>query len=382
MPRLSADVLLQQLRRKVSSDVEWVSDRELLHRFAVRRDESAFDVLLSRYAPLVWGLCLRQLRHRQDAEDAFQATFLTLARSAASVRKPDSLGCWLYGIATRIAAAIRLRDHRRQERERRSTQRETTDALDELTGRELCAVLDQELGKLPPRYRDPLVLCHLQGWTRDEAARRLGLSLGTLKRRLEQGRELLRERISRRGLALSAGLLGGLLAHAALCEAAPPALTGATVGAAVRFAQGELGRASASSAALARGTLRALRLARLKAWAATGLVLVLVAVVVLIGCLRAGPEAPASTSSPPVTHPAPVPETPEPFVPSPPEAGPPPVLARTVPGNGFGWVNAEEVPFLPGRLENAWSPSSIQDERIQRCRPYHAARNPSRGAPR
>src|SRR5262249_13255741 len=157
------------------------------------------------------------------AEDVFQATFLTLARKAGSVRKSESLGCWLHGVAYRIAVRARVAERRRL-RERRSDHVQAADPSGEVSGRELCAILDEELMRLPDRCRRPLVLCYLEGRTRDEAAEALGWSLGTLKRRLEEGRERLRGRLTRRGLTLSGTLLAVALVEGA-ATAAPAALT-------------------------------------------------------------------------------------------------------------------------------------------------------------
>src|SRR5262249_17481263 len=151
--------------------------------------------------PLVLGVCRRVLHNWHDAEDAFQATFLTLARKAASISKQDSVGGWLHQVAYNLALKAKAHAATRQARQRQAQNRPPDDPLTELTGRELLAVLDEELQQLPERYRAPLVLCYLEGRTRDEAARQLGWSLGTLKRRLEQARARLRGRLERRGLA-------------------------------------------------------------------------------------------------------------------------------------------------------------------------------------
>ena len=187
-------------------------------RFTVNREQAGFEVLVERHGPMVWGVCRRVLGRCPDAEDAFQATFLVLARKAGSLRLAG--GGRLLAVRRRPpcrrgarATAARLRASCR-----RTWRRLAPDPLDEVSGRELCALLDDELNRLPAKYRDPLVLCCLEGRVRDEAARMLGWSLGTLKRRLEQARAAARP-VARRGLTLPAALLALELTRPA--EAAP-----------------------------------------------------------------------------------------------------------------------------------------------------------------
>lgn len=257
--------------RQLAGDAEagQLQDRQLLQRFVTSSDESAFEVLLERHGPLVWGLCLRLLRHRQDAEDAFQATFLVLARNARCIRKHDSLASWLYGVAYRIALRARSRAAQRLARERQAVPpRGEGDPLDALSGRELCSLLDDELTRLPERYRGPLVLCCLEGRTRDEAARQLGMTLSTLKRRLERGRELLQTRLARRGLSLATALPTSLLATGIARATPVPSLIAATRQGAVLLAAGKAasGVVSTQSLVLASAALRTLVVTRLKNW--------------------------------------------------------------------------------------------------------------------
>src|SRR5581483_58270 len=156
------------------------------------------------HGPMVRGVCRRVLRHAEDAEDVFQATFLVLARKAGSIRWKRSIAPWLYQVAYRLAHKGRVQAARR--RELQATVEPAAKAVDE-SWREVCAVLDEELHNLTEKYRAPLVLCYLEGQTRDEAAERLGWSLGTIKRRLQKGRELLRLRLMHRGVTLPAVLL-------------------------------------------------------------------------------------------------------------------------------------------------------------------------------
>src|SRR5579883_1810785 len=182
------------------------TDRQLLDRFAADRDESAFAALVRRHAALVLAACRRVLRNAADAEDAFQATFLVLARKPRAVRSAESVGPWLYTVALRQAARLKADALRRKDRERASASRPVA-ATPEPTLREVESVLDEELGSLPARLRSPLVLCYLEARTRDEAARELGWSVRTLQRRLDEGRRKLHARLLRRGVSLPAALL-------------------------------------------------------------------------------------------------------------------------------------------------------------------------------
>jgi RNA polymerase sigma factor (sigma-70 family) len=188
-----------------------VPDEQLLRRFVGEGDQSAFAALVQRHGPLVLGVCRSVLRHEHDAEDAFQTTFLTLARSAGSIRRPGALACWLHGVAARVACKARTAAARRHLRESRAAQLPRLDAHDEISWRELRGIFHEELAHLPEKYRAPLLLCYWEGKTGDEAAAQLGCPAGTLKERLGRARQLLRRRLSRRGLGLPAALLATLL---------------------------------------------------------------------------------------------------------------------------------------------------------------------------
>jgi RNA polymerase sigma factor (sigma-70 family) len=183
------------------------SDEQLLARFVRGREEPAFGALVRRHGPMVFGVCRRLLGHWQDAEDACQATFLVLARHAGSIRKPGSLASWLYGVAVRVANKARSAALRRRQEEQQAPGRIADSALPDAAWRELRAILDEELIRLPERYRAPLVLCYLEGTTNEAAARQLGCTKGTVSSRLARARDLLRRRLTRRGLALSGGML-------------------------------------------------------------------------------------------------------------------------------------------------------------------------------
>ncbi len=240
-------------------------DQELLERFVRRRDETAFEALLRRHGPMVWGVCQRLLAHRQDTEDAFQATFLVLARKAAAVARRELLANWLFGVARRSALKARAMRARRSQHEQVRSEVPDVRATPE-TAWEGSAVLDEELAKLPDKYRLPLLLCALEGMTHAEAARDLGWPTGTVAGRLSRGRNLLRDRLLRRGVGVPAAMLTTLLAQASASAAVPPPLITATVRNATALATaGASGAAvvSANVTTLVDGVLKRMFLARL-----------------------------------------------------------------------------------------------------------------------
>ncbi len=210
-----------------------VSDAALLDRFVRRRDEDAFAALVARHGPLVLGVCRRVLGDAHEAEDVFQATFLVLARKAASLRRPDALAAWLYGTARHLAMKWRRAGTRRRQREalapRSSHGSDPADPLDRITARELLLVLDEELHRLPEVYRLPLILCGLEGRPQKEAARLLGWTEASLRGRLERGRARLQSRLARRGFAGAGVLLTAGLARAGAAGAARLATQGAAL---------------------------------------------------------------------------------------------------------------------------------------------------------
>jgi RNA polymerase sigma factor (sigma-70 family) len=255
-----------------------LTDGQLLERFIARRDEAAFAALVGRHGPLVWGVCWRVLANVPDAEDAFQATFLVLAQKAGAIAKQESVGSWLHGVAYRVAVRARGADARRRAAERRCLPPLPLDSLQEVIWRDLGLILDEEVLRLPARSRAPFVLCYLEGKTNEEAARLLGCPKGTVLSRLARARRLLRARLARRGLVLSAGLFAPMLSLKAAPAAMPAALVGTTARAAALGAAGAAtaGVLSAPVAALTEGVLQAMFLAKLRSAAALLLVLVVV----------------------------------------------------------------------------------------------------------
>jgi RNA polymerase sigma-70 factor (ECF subfamily) len=301
-----------QFLRKVSDDpTAGLSDGQLLERFRERGDEAAFVELLQRHGPLVLGVCDRVLHDAHDAEDAFQATFLVLVRRAHTILKEGSVASWLHGVAHRVAARLRSTNESRRRRDRQAAPPVAPDLLEDIVWRDLRAILDQEVLRLPARCREPFILCYLEGKTNDEAARLLGCPRGTVHSRLAHARELLRSALARRGLALSGGLLatmlpqpGGTTASAALTEATlRTAQLGREPGAAG-------GAAATRVVALAEGVFPTAVLGKVKAAAA---------VLLVAGALAAGLGAPAWSGSTTVE----------------PSQTPPPAQARTdKPGPG------------------------------------------------
>jgi RNA polymerase sigma factor (sigma-70 family) len=239
------------------------SDGQLLNRFVGSGEEAAFVTLVRRHGPMVLSVCRRVLQNLQDAEDAFQATFLVLARQAASIRKRPSLASWLYGVAFRVARKAQAADIRRRFRERQVPDMPQQASLPEAAWQELRAILDDELNRLPEKYRAPLVLCYLEGKTNEDAAEQLGWTKGTVSGRLARARDLLRGRLTRRGLALSAGMLVGLFGAGTAPAAVPGTLLNTTVLAATSFTAGKAALAGAA-AALAEGVIRAMFVTKCK----------------------------------------------------------------------------------------------------------------------
>jgi RNA polymerase sigma factor (sigma-70 family) len=240
-----------------------LSDSQLLACFNARRDEASFAALVRRYAGTVWRVCRGVLRQEQDAEDAFQAVFVLLARKAKSIRKSEAVGSWLYGVAYRIAMGAKRSNSRRREHEQKlAGPMPEQQPQNEAALRELQHLLDEEVQRLGAKYRVPFVLCCLEGLTKVEAARELGWKEGTVSGRVSQARQLLQKRLARRGFTLSAALTAVALTHNLASAAGPPALVHATVQAIAGKAALTL---SPEVAALANSLLRTMVVAKFKA---------------------------------------------------------------------------------------------------------------------
>jgi RNA polymerase sigma factor (sigma-70 family) len=249
-------------------DDDRARDAELLGVFVTRRDAEAFETLVRRHGPMVLGVCRRVLGHAQDAEDAFQAVFLVLARRAGAIAPRDMVGSWLYGVAYRTALEARRMIARRRAREIRVQDR-TQATEPNPPASDLSAVLDEELSRLPDRLRLPVVLCDLEGRTRRQAARQLGVPDGTLSNRLAAARRTLARRLSARGVTMTAGALAAALTRAGT-SAVRPALIEATVRAAIGPAA-ELASTVVNS--LSNEVVKAMYLTKLKVLAVIVLVL-------------------------------------------------------------------------------------------------------------
>jgi RNA polymerase sigma factor (sigma-70 family) len=282
------------------------TDGELLDRFVQGQEEEAFAALLGRHGPMVLRVARRVLGRVHDAEDVFQATFLLLARRARAIRNRSSVGSWLHGVAHRLAARARAQARLRQERERQAAERPAGGAASGQAWRELQELLDTELRRLPAKHREALVVCYLEGATQEEAARRLGVPLGTLRSRLARARGLFQKRLARRGLALSGpALLAALLANSA-DAALPASLSRPALLAALRFAAGRtVAGPSARAALLAQEGLRTMFATRVK----LVLTAVLAAAALSAGAgalaLRAGANRPAPAAQAGRPRPAP-----------------------------------------------------------------------------
>jgi len=222
MANRSLSLVLQHLRQLVRRKGEGgVEDRDLLGRFVRQRDEAAFEVLVWRHGPMVLSLCQRLLHNSHDAEDVLQAVFLTLVRKAATIGKRESLGSWLYKVAYRIALRARARAEKARARAVPLEELPAAGHDDEAVWRELRPLLDEAIGRLPEKYRTPVVLCYLQGKTNREAAEQMGCPIGTVSTRLTRARELLRRQLARHGVTPSVAVLGAVLGRHAVSAALP-----------------------------------------------------------------------------------------------------------------------------------------------------------------
>ena len=272
-----------------------LTDGQLLERYVRGREEAAFAALVHRHGPMVWGVCRRLLHSHQDAEDAFQATFLVLVRKAASIVPRELVANWLYGVAHRTALKLRALAARRGAREKQVTAMPETAAEPQEVLDGLQALLDQELRRLPDKYRAVIVLCDLQGKTRREAAQHFRAPEGTVASRLNTARAMLAKRLARQGLTLAGAAPAAVLAQQAASASVPGAVAASTIQAAMLFAAGPTaaGAMSAQAVLLAEGVLKTMLLTKLK---------FAVAVLALIAILGGG--ATALTQPVPAKNPA------------------------------------------------------------------------------
>jgi RNA polymerase sigma factor (sigma-70 family) len=257
--------LLRGLRRLGECAGGALSDAELLERFVRQHDEAAFEVLVWRHGPLVLGVCRRLLRHAQDIEDAFQATFLALVRKAHTIVRREAVAAWLYRVAYRVALAARGSATERAAREQPWADQRAATEPDEVLWRDLRPVLDEEVMRLPEKYRAPFVLCCLEGKTNEETAAQLGCPRGTVLSRLARARERLRWRLARRGVTLSAAALVAVAGERGLA-ALPTGLAEITIRAVPVSTAGAAAAAGVSArvVALAEGVLHVMFLNRVK----------------------------------------------------------------------------------------------------------------------
>jgi RNA polymerase sigma factor (sigma-70 family) len=243
------------------------SDAQLLECFVVKREQAAFEVLVRRHGNMVLSVCRRQVRNSHDADDAFQATFMTLARKANAIRGSDAVGAWLYKVALRIAIRARARAGRRASCEERVSNLAEVASVSDPPAADLRPVLDAEIARLPEKYRLALILYYLEGRTVLEAARILGCPKGTVLSRLARAREHLRSRLARRSVALSGGMVAAAFAQPSAQAAVPAHLTQAAVLSAMQPTAAHAtaaGVMSINAAALTEGVFRAMVLYKLK----------------------------------------------------------------------------------------------------------------------
>jgi RNA polymerase sigma factor (sigma-70 family) len=288
MPTGPTTSVIEHLRRAVLRDGSGLGDGELLGCFIERHDEAALAALVKRHGPMVWGVCRRLLSHH-DAEDAFQATFLVLVRKVASVVPRAMVGNWLYGVAHQTALQARRTAARRRAREVQVTVMPDPEAVQSDQWPDVQPLLDQELSRLPVNYRAVLVLCDLEGRTRKEVARQLGVPEGTVAGRLARARTMLAKRLSERGVTLSGGALAVVLAQNVASAGVPDSVVSSTIRAVSFLAAGQVaaaGPVSGKAAALTEGVLKAMMMSKLKALVPVVLVLGFIVTGATVLCYR------------------------------------------------------------------------------------------------
>ena len=308
-----------------------LTDGQLLERFTVREAEVAelaFGALVERHGPMVLRVCRAVLRDPHEAEDAFQATFLVLVSKARSLWVKDSLGPWLQQVAFRVASSARSAATRRRFYEGRCARAESSATRFVESSGDLEGILHEEIGRLPTRYRDPVVLCDLEGRSHDQAARQLGCPVGTIKSRLARGRERLRDRLVRRGVTPALGLLASGFMSESTSAAMPVSLVSSTARAAVQLAAGHMvtGGVSVTAVSLMKGVEKSMHMSTMKR---------VMSIVLLMGAIATGAivlaQQPASPPTPPTASIAPFSR------PTPPDDSQVVYQVRFVELNGYGW---------------------------------------------
>src|SRR6516162_3422821 len=284
---------LQQLRgTALLPDGAGMTDGELLEGFVTRRDEAAFAALVQRHGPMVWGVCRRVLRNYHDVENAFQATFLVFVRKAASIASRELLANWLYGVVHQTALKARATAARRKGRERQVLEMPEPAVAEQDLWRDLQPLLDEELSRLPDKYRTVIVMCELEGMSRKEPAQQLACPEGTVAGRLARARVMLAKRLARRGIGLSGGALAALVSQNVALAGVPTSVVSSTIKAASLLAAGQAaGVVTAKVAALTEGVLQAMFTTKIKS---------VLAVVLVVGLVLGGVGAGVGLS----THPA------------------------------------------------------------------------------
>jgi RNA polymerase sigma factor (sigma-70 family) len=281
MPHAELGHVVRHLRRMVSlASLRDLADAELLARFNAKHDEACFAALMERHGRLVWSACWQVLHHQQDAEDAFQATFLVLARQARSIRQGETVASWLYRVAYRTAMKARTNELNRLAREKAAARPPANNLGSKLDLRELQRLIADELEQLPEKYRLPFVLCCVEGKSKSEAARVLSWKEGTLSGRLALARKQMQARLARRGVLLSAALCALALAPAGSAAPLSGRLLEPLLQAALAFAagNGQVVALSGEVISLARGVIKAMAITQLKS-----AILLVLAVGALVG---------------------------------------------------------------------------------------------------
>jgi RNA polymerase sigma factor (sigma-70 family) len=282
MPATPMDNIIQYLRGTLLPESAELTDGQLLECFVSRREPAALEALVQRHGPMVWGVCRRVLRNHHDAEDAFQATYLVLVRKAASITPREMVGNWLYGVAYQTALKARATEAKRKGRERPVTPMPEPAVTYHDYWSDLQPLLDQAVNLLPAKYRAVIVLCDLEGKTKSEAARQLGLPEGTVASRVARARTILARRLARHGLALSSATLAGVLSKQAASAAVPTSVTTSTIKVVTLVAAGQAATTellSAKVAALTEGVMKTMLLTKLR----IGIAFLLVAALSAIG---------------------------------------------------------------------------------------------------